>query len=85
MFYSIISKIPMKISVPLLLTAPVIAVVIILSVIAYVEGKSTANELMAQNLAQIHEHIEKRLKNLAAQRESDRRRSHKTEEFTFLA
>jgi hypothetical protein len=53
----------MKISVPLLLTAPVIAVVIILSVIAYVEGKSTANELMAQNLAQIHEHIEKRLKN----------------------
>ena len=63
MFHSIISKIPMKISVPLLLTAPVIAVVIILSVIAYVEGKSTANELMAQNLAQIHEHIEKRLKN----------------------
>ena len=60
---SIISKIPMKISVPLLLTAPVIAVVIILSVIAYVEGKSTVNELMAQNLAQIHEHIEKRLKN----------------------
>jgi sigma-B regulation protein RsbU (phosphoserine phosphatase) len=63
MFNSIISKIPMKISVPLLLTAPVIAVVIILSVIAYVEGQSTANELMAQNLAQIHEHIEKRLKN----------------------
>ena len=63
MFKSIISKIPMKISVPLLLTAPVIAVVIILSVIAYVEGQSTANELMAQNLAQIHEHIEKRLRN----------------------
>jgi len=62
MFKSIISKIPMKISVPLLLTAPVIAVVIILSVIAYVEGQSTANELMAQNLALIHEHIEKRLK-----------------------
>jgi serine phosphatase RsbU (regulator of sigma subunit) len=64
MFLSIISKIPIKISAPLLLTAPVFSVVIILSVIAWAEGKSTANDLMEQNLARIHDRIEERVKEL---------------------
>jgi len=59
-----ISKIPMKISLPLLFTAPVFCVVIFLSAIAYVEGKSAANDLMGQNLVQIHNHIEKRIEEL---------------------
>lgn len=62
MFKSIISKIPMKISVPLLLAAPVLGVVLILSIIAFTEAKSTVNVLMAQHLAQIHDQIEKGLK-----------------------
>ena len=56
-----VSKIPMKISLPLLFTAPVICVVIFLSIIAFSEGKTEANDLMAQNLVQIHDHIEERL------------------------
>ena len=59
-----ISKIPMKISLPLLFTAPVFCVVIFLSIIAFSEGKSAANDLMAQNLVQIHDHIEERLNEL---------------------
>ena len=59
-----VSKIPMKISLPLLFTAPVICVVIFLSIIAFSEGKTAANDLMAQNLVQIHDHIEERLDEL---------------------
>jgi sigma-B regulation protein RsbU (phosphoserine phosphatase) len=59
-----ISKIPMKISLPLLFTAPVFAVVIFLSIITFSEGKNAANDLMAQNLVQIHDHIEERLDDL---------------------
>ena len=52
----------MKVSVPVLLTAPVLAIVILLSIIAFVEAKATVNDLMAQHLVQIHEHIEQSLK-----------------------
>ena len=64
MLRKIISKIPMKISLPFLFTMPVISVVIVLSAIAWVEGHSTANNLMAQNLAQIQDHIKERLDDL---------------------
>ena len=64
MLRSIISKIPIKISVPLLLTAPVIVAVVVLSVIAFGQAQSTANDLMEQSLAQIHDHIEERLRDL---------------------
>jgi serine phosphatase RsbU (regulator of sigma subunit) len=63
MIKSRISKIPMKISVPLMLTAPVLGVVIILSIIAFTQAKSTVNELMAQHLVQIHDQIETGLQN----------------------
>ena len=59
-----ISKIPMRISLPLLITAPVVGVVIVLSAIAFLEGQSTANDLMEQNLAQIQDRIEERLDDL---------------------
>ena len=54
----------MRISLLLLITAPVVAVVIILSAIAFLDVKSTANNLMEQNLAQIQDHIEERLDDL---------------------
>ena len=59
-----ISKIPVKISLPVIFTAPVIVVVIVLSAIAYMEADSTVSELMAQNLDQIHDHIKERLDDL---------------------
>ncbi len=58
----IISKIPMKISVPVMLSALVLGVVLILSIIAFVEAKSTVNELMAEHLARIHDQIGRGLK-----------------------
>jgi serine phosphatase RsbU (regulator of sigma subunit) len=64
MFRKTISKIPMKITLPLVFTAPVIVVVIILSVLAYMEANSAVNDLMEQNLVQIQEHIEERLDDL---------------------
>jgi len=54
----------MKISLPLVFTAPVIVVVIVLSAIAYLEANSAVNDLMAQNLVQIQDHIEERLDDL---------------------
>ena len=64
MFRKTISKIPMKITLPLVFTAPVIVVVIVLSAIAYMEANSAVNDLMAQNLVQIQEHIQERLDDL---------------------
>ncbi len=64
MLRPILSKIPIKISVPLLLTAPVIVAVVVLSVIAFGQAQSTVNDLMEQSLAQIHDRIEDRLRDL---------------------
>ncbi len=63
-FRKTISKIPMRISLPLLFTAPVVGVVLVLSAIAFLEGQSAANDLMEQNLVQIQDHIEERLDDL---------------------
>ncbi len=64
MFRKTVSKVPMKISLPLVFTAPVIVVVIVLSAIAYIEANSAVNDLMAQNLSQIQDYIEERLDDL---------------------
>jgi sigma-B regulation protein RsbU (phosphoserine phosphatase) len=64
LFRKTISKIPMRISLPLLFAAPVVGVVIVLSAIAFLEGQSAANDLMEQNLAQIQDRIEERLNDL---------------------
>jgi sigma-B regulation protein RsbU (phosphoserine phosphatase) len=63
-FRRTISKIPMRISLPLLFTAPVIGVVIVLSAIAFLAAQSTVNDLMEQNLGQIQDRIEERLDDL---------------------
>ena len=61
---AIISKIPIKFSAPLVLTAPVLAVAIALSALAFIHGRSAVNDLMAQNLVQIHDRIETQLDEL---------------------
>ena len=58
---SIITRIPVRISMPFVLTLPVLGVVLVLSFLAFVQGKTTASDLMAQNLDQIHLQIKKRL------------------------
>ena len=63
-FRKTLSRIPMKISLPLVFTVPVIVVVIILSTIAYLEADAVVNDLMAQNLVQIQDYIEERLVDL---------------------
>jgi serine phosphatase RsbU (regulator of sigma subunit) len=66
MLRAVLSKIPMKLSVPLLLTAPVFVAVVVLSAIAFGDAKSAANDLMEQNLSQIHNYIKERLNDLLA-------------------
>jgi sigma-B regulation protein RsbU (phosphoserine phosphatase) len=61
---AIISKIPIKFSAPLVLTAPVLVVAIALSALAFVHGRSAVEDLTAQNLVQIHDRIEKQLDDL---------------------
>jgi sigma-B regulation protein RsbU (phosphoserine phosphatase) len=61
---SIFTRIPVKISMPFVLTLPAICVVLVLSVLAFVQSQTTANDLMAQNLDQIHSQIKKRLNDL---------------------
>ncbi len=61
MVSAIISKIPIKFSAPLVLTIPVLVVAIALSALAFIHGRAAVDDLMAQNLVQIHDRIEKRL------------------------
>ena len=64
MIRSIFTRIPVRISMPFVLTLPVLGVVLVLSFLAFVQGKTTANDLMAQNLDQIHLQITKQLDEL---------------------
>ncbi len=59
-----LSRIPMKVSLPLLITAPVVAVVVMLATIAFLDAESAANDFMEQNLVQIHYRIKERLDDL---------------------
>ena len=61
MIRAVISRIPIKITVPLLLTVPVLIVVALLSTLAFVHGRSTASLLASENLAEIHDRINKRV------------------------
>jgi sigma-B regulation protein RsbU (phosphoserine phosphatase) len=64
MIPSLITKIPVRISMPFVLTLPVLGVVLVLSFLAFVQGRTTANDLLAQNLDQIHLQITKQLDEL---------------------
>jgi sigma-B regulation protein RsbU (phosphoserine phosphatase) len=49
---------------PFVLTLPVLGVVLVLSFLAFVQGRTAVNDLMAQNLDQIHLQITKQLDDL---------------------
>lgn len=61
-----IAKLPITVSAPLLVTAPVLAAVLALSILAFIQGRSTANQLASQTLAEIHERIDEQLDALLA-------------------
>jgi serine phosphatase RsbU (regulator of sigma subunit) len=61
---SMFNRIPVRVSMPFVLTMPALGVVLVLSVLAFEQGKTTVNDLMAQNLDQIHGQIKKRLDEL---------------------
>jgi sensor domain CHASE-containing protein len=61
MIRRLFSKIPIKISVPLLFTIPVLGVVIVLLLLFYGHSKTAINNLIEQNLIQIHEEITTRI------------------------
>lgn len=61
---SFVSRVPIKVSVPLLLTIPVLVVSVLLVVLAFKQGRSATNELMSQSLAQIHDRITSRIDHL---------------------
>ena len=63
-FRKTLARIPMKLSLPLVFTAPVIVVVIVMYIITSMEANSAAGEFMAQNLSQIQDHITERLGDL---------------------
>ena len=60
----VFSKLPLKITAPILLTVPVLIVVVALSTVAFVQGRSTADDLASQNMRQIHQRIEEHLSRL---------------------
>ena len=64
MTHGILANIPIKFSAPLVLTTPVLVVAIALSALAFIHGRAAVEDLMAQNLVQIHERIEKQLDEL---------------------
>lgn len=65
--HSIRSGISLKVSVPLLLTLPVCVVVVVLSILAFQQGKTTVNDLMTHNLEQIYARIKEHLDTLLYQ------------------
>lgn len=66
MMRSVIKKLPIKITAPVLVTAPVLIAVVVLSIVAFIQGRSTANNLASQNMQQIHGRIEERIEGLIA-------------------
>lgn len=64
MLRSILKNIPIKFTAPLLVAAPVLVAVVLLSVIAFLQGRWTANNLASQNMKQIHGRIEERIEGL---------------------
>jgi sigma-B regulation protein RsbU (phosphoserine phosphatase) len=61
---SILSRIPIKIGAPLVLTTPVLIVAAVLSFLAFTHGRTAVNDLIAQNLVQIQDQIDERLEEL---------------------
>ncbi|MHC4108876.1 MAG: SpoIIE family protein phosphatase [Planctomycetota bacterium] len=64
MIRSITSKLPIKVTMPVLLALPVVVVAAVLSLVAFVQGRSAADDLATQNMNQIHSRIEEHLSKL---------------------
>ena len=64
MVRSALSRLSLKVSAPLVLAVPVLLVVVALSVVAFVQGRSAASDLASQNLRQIHDRIAERVDTL---------------------
>jgi sigma-B regulation protein RsbU (phosphoserine phosphatase) len=62
----VLSRLSLKVSVPLLLTAPVLVVVPVLSTLAFIQSRSTAKDLVSRSLTQIHERIGEKIDALLA-------------------
>jgi len=60
----LLSKLPLRISAPLLLALPVVMVVAALLSIALVQGRSAASLQARDQLLEIHERIDERLSEL---------------------
>ena len=58
---SILSKLPIKISTPLILASPVVVVAVALSIVAFAQGRRTADDLATQLLGEIHGRIQNRV------------------------
>ena len=61
---SLLSRIPIKVSVPLLLVAPVILVAATITTLAYMHSSDTARDLVTQELDQIHDRIDSHVSEL---------------------
>jgi len=62
----VISRLPVKVTIPVLLSLPVAVVVMVLSLVAFIQGRSAASNLADQNIQQIHRRIEGHLTRLLA-------------------
>lgn len=64
MLKGLFKNVPIKITAPILVAVPVLAAVIVISILAFVHGRSAANDLASQNVGQIHSRIEARINGL---------------------
>jgi len=62
----VLSRLSLRVSVPLLLTAPVLVVVPVLSTLAFIQSRGTAEDLVSRNLTQVHERIGEKIDALLA-------------------
>ena len=61
MIRSALSRIPIRIIVPLILTLPVLIVAVVLSLVAFTQGRRTTDDLATQLLHEVHGRIQNRV------------------------
>jgi sigma-B regulation protein RsbU (phosphoserine phosphatase) len=58
---AVFSKLPLKVTAPILLTVPVLVVVVALSTVVFIHGRNTADDLATQLLHEVHGRIQNRV------------------------
>jgi sigma-B regulation protein RsbU (phosphoserine phosphatase) len=61
---TLLSRIPVRWTVPLLLTLPVLVIAVVLSAIGYMHGRESAGRLASEAMSQVHERISERVTSL---------------------